>query len=56
VTPTIIEPNARIVIEWPGHHGPTTVEWTFAPQSVSNLVIVPRADGQRGDIRSAMRG
>jgi uncharacterized protein YndB with AHSA1/START domain len=27
-----IEPNARILIEWPGYSGPTTVEWTFAPQ------------------------
>ena len=28
----VIEPNARIVIEWPGYGGPGTVEWTFAPQ------------------------
>lgn len=27
-----IEPNRRIVIEWPGYSGPTTVEWTFVPQ------------------------
>jgi uncharacterized protein YndB with AHSA1/START domain len=27
-----IEPNKRIVIEWPGYSGLTTVEWTFAPQ------------------------
>ena len=26
----VIEPNERIVIEWPGYGGPTTVEWTFA--------------------------
>jgi uncharacterized protein YndB with AHSA1/START domain len=25
----VIEPNERIVIEWPGYGGPTTVEWTF---------------------------
>ena len=31
VTATVIEPNRRIVIEWPGYSGPTTVEWTFAP-------------------------
>jgi uncharacterized protein YndB with AHSA1/START domain len=24
-----IEPNRRIVIEWPGYSGPTTVEWKF---------------------------
>jgi len=32
VTPTIIEPNRRIVIQWPGYGGHTTVEWTFSPQ------------------------
>lgn len=31
VTAKAIEPNRRIVIEWPGYNGPTTVEWTFAP-------------------------
>lgn len=32
VTVKAIEPNKRIVIEWQGYSGPTTVEWTFAPQ------------------------
>ena len=32
VTVKAIEPNKRIVIEWPGYGGPTTVEWIFAPQ------------------------
>lgn len=32
VTAKTIEPNKRIVIEWPGYSGPTTVEWKFAPQ------------------------
>jgi uncharacterized protein YndB with AHSA1/START domain len=31
VTAKTIEPNKRIVIEWPGYSGPTTVEWLFAP-------------------------
>ena len=26
-----IEPNKRILIEWPGGNGPTTVEWLFTP-------------------------
>jgi uncharacterized protein YndB with AHSA1/START domain len=25
----VVEPNKRVVIEWPGYGGPTTVEWTF---------------------------
>jgi uncharacterized protein YndB with AHSA1/START domain len=28
----VIEPNKRIVVEWPGYGAPTTVEWTFAAQ------------------------
>jgi uncharacterized protein YndB with AHSA1/START domain len=32
VTAKAIEPNKRIVIEWPGGAGPTTVEWMFGPQ------------------------
>jgi uncharacterized protein YndB with AHSA1/START domain len=27
-----VEPNKRIVIEWPGYGTPNTVEWTFAAQ------------------------
>src|SRR5574341_181685 len=30
VTAKAIEPNKRIVIEWPGYGSPTTVEWIFA--------------------------
>lgn len=29
VTAKTIEPNKRIVVEWPGYSGLTTVEWTF---------------------------
>ena len=32
VTAKVVEPGRRIVIEWQGYKGPTTVEWTFAPQ------------------------
>ncbi len=31
VTVKAIEPNRRILIEWPGHGGPTAVEWIFTP-------------------------
>ncbi len=29
VTVLAVEPNRRILIEWPGYGGPTTVEWLF---------------------------
>jgi uncharacterized protein YndB with AHSA1/START domain len=32
VTVKSIEPNQRILIEWPGQGGPATVEWTFVPR------------------------
>jgi uncharacterized protein YndB with AHSA1/START domain len=32
VTARAIEPDKRIVIEWPGYGNLTTVEWVFAPQ------------------------
>jgi uncharacterized protein YndB with AHSA1/START domain len=31
VTVKTLEPNTRIVIEWPGYGGVTSVEWTFTP-------------------------
>ncbi len=31
VTAKAVEPDTRLVIEWPGAHGPATVEWTFEP-------------------------
>ena len=32
VTVKVVEPNKRILIEWPGYGAPNTVEWTFAAQ------------------------
>src|SRR5919198_1572496 len=33
VTAKTIEPNKRIVIEWPGYGSPTIVEWQFVPHT-----------------------
>ncbi|MGH7429775.1 MAG: SRPBCC domain-containing protein, partial [Candidatus Methylomirabilaceae bacterium] len=32
VTVKALEPNKRILIEWPGHGGRATVEWIFTPR------------------------
>jgi uncharacterized protein YndB with AHSA1/START domain len=40
VTVKSIEPNRRIVIEWPGEHGLTTVEWTFTPRDDTTFVSI----------------
>lgn len=35
-----IAPNRRILIEWPGEHGPTTVEWRFTPLAEGTFVTI----------------
>jgi uncharacterized protein YndB with AHSA1/START domain len=49
VTVKVIEPNRRIVIEWPGYNGVTTVEWTFAPQSDGTTFVGITEAGFTGD-------
>ena len=49
VTAKTIEPNKRIVIEWPGYSGPTTVEWVFAPQKDDTTFVTITETGFTGD-------
>jgi uncharacterized protein YndB with AHSA1/START domain len=49
VTAEVIEPNKRIVIEWPGYSGPTTVEWTFEPQEDGTTFVSITEAGFTGD-------
>jgi uncharacterized protein YndB with AHSA1/START domain len=49
VTPKVIEPGKRIVIEWPGYSGPTTVEWRFAPQKDGTTFVAVTEAGFVGD-------
>ena len=44
----IIEPNNRVVIEWPGYGGPTTVEWTFAAQENGTTFVNVTESGFTG--------
>jgi uncharacterized protein YndB with AHSA1/START domain len=48
VTPKIIEPDRRIVIEWPAYSGPIKVEWIFAPLKDGAFVNVAET-GFTGD-------
>lgn len=45
VTAKVLEPNRRIVIEWPGYSGLTTVEWTFAPQKDGTTFVTITESG-----------
>jgi len=49
VTPKTIEPNKRIVIEWPGYSSPTTVEWIFSPQKDGTTFVSITETGFTGD-------
>jgi len=49
VTVKAIEPNKRIVIEWPGYGSPTTVEWIFASQEDGTTFVSITNTGFTGD-------
>ncbi len=49
VTTKTIEPNKRIVIEWPGYGSLTTVEWIFAPQEDGTTFVSITNAGFTGD-------
>lgn len=44
-----IEPNKRIVVEWDGYSGRTTVEWRFAQQQVDTTFVSITESGWTGD-------
>jgi uncharacterized protein YndB with AHSA1/START domain len=55
VTARTVEPNKRIVIEWPGYSGPTTVEWLFAPQKNGTTFVSVSESGWTGDADSLVK-
>ena len=49
VTTKTVEANRRIVIEWPGYSGLSTVEWTFEPQKDGTTFVRIQEEGFTGD-------
>jgi uncharacterized protein YndB with AHSA1/START domain len=49
VTARVIDTNKRIVIEWPGYRGPTTVEWTFEARKDDTTFVNITEAGFTGD-------
>ncbi len=45
----VIEHNKRIVVEWQGYSGVTTVEWKFAPLSDDTTFVSITESGFKGD-------
>ena len=54
VTVKAIEPDTRIVIEWPGEGGARTVEWTFTPHGDGTFVRITET-GFNGEPASLIR-
>jgi len=50
-----IEPNKRIVIEWSGYRGLTTVEWKFAEQEDGTTFVSITEAGFSGDGDEVMK-
>lgn len=44
-----IEPGRRIVLEWPGPHAPTQVEWRFSPQPDGTTFVTITESGFQGE-------
>jgi uncharacterized protein YndB with AHSA1/START domain len=44
-----VEKNSRILIEWPGQRGPTTVEWIFTPRLDGATFVDVTNKGFHGD-------
>jgi uncharacterized protein YndB with AHSA1/START domain len=49
VTVQAIEPNKRVVIEWPGYSGLTTVEWGFMPYQDDATFVAVTEKGFTGN-------
>lgn len=45
----VIEPNRRIVVEWDGYDGRTTVEWNFFARDDATTYVVVAESGFKGE-------
>ena len=50
-----IETNKRILIEWPGYSGPSTVEWMFIPQKDGTTFVSITESGFTGDAHELVK-
>jgi uncharacterized protein YndB with AHSA1/START domain len=50
-----IEENKRIVIEWPGEHGPTVVEWLLTPRADNTTFVSITNTGFSGNANEIVK-
>ena len=55
VTVKAVDPNRRIVIEWDGYSGRTTVEWKFASRKDGTTFVSITESGWTGDADELLR-
>jgi uncharacterized protein YndB with AHSA1/START domain len=55
VTAKAIEPNKRVLIEWPGYSGPTQVEWTLQAIPDGTTFVRVQESGWTGDADELVR-
>jgi uncharacterized protein YndB with AHSA1/START domain len=55
VTVKAVEPNKRVLIEWPGYSGPTKVEWTFQPLPDGATFVRVSESGWTGEADQLLR-
>jgi uncharacterized protein YndB with AHSA1/START domain len=55
VTAKAVEPNKRVLIEWPGYTGPTEVEWTFQAIPDGTTFVRVKESGWTDDADKLMR-
>ncbi len=55
VTAKAVEPNRRVLIEWPGYTGTTEVEWTFQPLPDGTTFVRVQESGWNDDADKLVR-
>jgi uncharacterized protein YndB with AHSA1/START domain len=55
VTAKAVDPNKRVLIEWPGYTGPTEVEWTFQALTDGTTFVRVQESGWTDDADKLVR-
>ena len=50
-----IEENQRILVEWPGEHAPTTIEWIFTARPDDTTFVTIKNTGFHGEPAAVMQ-
>ena len=51
----VVETNSRILVEWPGQHGQTTVEWIFTARPDDTTFVAVTNKGFHGEAEQTVQ-